>query len=179
MHVHPDNERAWEEARVLVDSFADKLGKGVDMGIKETIVALTVHGFGTSGSCEGHHNWGTRGPYVDIVSKETEELTQRMRDARSEEEAKAILEELKRKNLELRRLLLMLLEEFYQERKVPVRIMLVAQDRAWNRIRLQSHGVELQMIEAEEVVVMRLSEYKEEMHAFTRFLKQKYFAPHR
>jgi len=44
----------WDQARAEVDQIADPTGRGIDEGIKETIVALNVNGISTAASCEGH-----------------------------------------------------------------------------------------------------------------------------
>lgn len=47
-------EIQWEKVRVEVEKIADALGKGIDEGIKETVIAFSVNGIPTSQSCEGH-----------------------------------------------------------------------------------------------------------------------------
>lgn len=47
-------------------SIRDNLGLHIDCGIFSTVVMLRVFGFITSGSCEGHNNWGLKYPWVDI-----------------------------------------------------------------------------------------------------------------
>lgn len=56
----------------VVNSITDKLGKGVDEGIKLLIAVLRVHGFATTSSCYGHEDHGS--PFVDISSKIAEEF---------------------------------------------------------------------------------------------------------
>lgn len=54
--------------RDSVEQIADKLGKGIDPGIKETVVALMLDDFPTSQSCEGHpdQNEGLPFPWVEV-----------------------------------------------------------------------------------------------------------------
>jgi len=47
----------------------DGLGKEIDQGIFDTVVALNVLGIPTRQSCEGHLEWGTGAPWVDIQAK--------------------------------------------------------------------------------------------------------------
>ncbi len=51
-----------------VDLLTDGLNKPVDKGIKPIVIALRYLGFNTTGSCEGHMNWGYPYPWVDIDS---------------------------------------------------------------------------------------------------------------
>ncbi|EFH81221.1 conserved hypothetical protein [Ktedonobacter racemifer DSM 44963] len=44
----------------------DKLGKKIDDGIFDTVVALNMLGVGTLQSCEGHIEWGVPYPWVSI-----------------------------------------------------------------------------------------------------------------
>lgn len=50
----------------------DKLGKGLDPLTIEPVVGLNALGYTTSGSCEGHINHGSTGPYLDVHSREAE-----------------------------------------------------------------------------------------------------------
>jgi hypothetical protein len=50
-----------------VNSLTDRLGKGIDPGIKHAVVAFNIAGFPTTMSCEGHmKQWGTPFPWVDL-----------------------------------------------------------------------------------------------------------------
>jgi hypothetical protein len=52
--VKSAQEIQWEQKRAEVEKITDDLGRGIDEGIKETIIALNVNGIPTSQSCEGH-----------------------------------------------------------------------------------------------------------------------------
>jgi uncharacterized protein (UPF0248 family) len=149
----------------------------VDNGIKETLVGLTVHDINTSGSCEGHIDRGTLAPYVDIETKEAAELYQKAKEMSDEEAKESILKEIKYKNLEERKKLLTLLEDFYDERHVPLHQMLMIESYGHKRGRLQSQGADLQKIEDSETQQQRLREYQEEMNAFSEYLKQGFLVP--
>jgi hypothetical protein len=61
MEQFPNNiekQAKWNEAISRVEKIADKTGRPVDAGIKETVAAFSVNGFETSGSCEGHLDHG-------------------------------------------------------------------------------------------------------------------------
>ncbi len=52
---HDAEKRAfWNHTLVQLDRIVDGLGRPMDPGIKETVVAFMVNGFPTRGSCEGH-----------------------------------------------------------------------------------------------------------------------------
>ena len=68
----------WEEALAGLEAIKDKLGKGIDENIKETVAAFLVNNFPTRQSCEGHleSRSGTLrmiAPYVDIAVPEPKE----------------------------------------------------------------------------------------------------------
>ena len=56
----------WESELQITRGITDRLGLTIDKGIEDTVTALRLMGFATSGSCEGHHNWGQTTPWVDI-----------------------------------------------------------------------------------------------------------------
>lgn len=57
---------AWEETAERFRKTTDKLGKSIDEGIFETVVALNVLGITTRQSCQGHLEWGLPYPWIDI-----------------------------------------------------------------------------------------------------------------
>ena len=56
----------WIEISEKFSHVTDKLGKHMDKGILDTVVALNVLGFDTDQSCEGHLDHGLPYPWVDI-----------------------------------------------------------------------------------------------------------------
>jgi hypothetical protein len=73
--------------------------------------------------------------------------------------------------------ILVLLEEFYQNREVPDDVRLEAVSWALGTIRLQSKGAKLQEEEGDqEKRLGRLRQFQAEMNNFTDFLKQKFFS---
>ena len=73
-----EKQRRLDEARLEVEQIVDALGKPIDEGIKEGIVVLHASGINTTGSCEGHSDRGTGGPYIDVESKELSALWKQM-----------------------------------------------------------------------------------------------------
>lgn len=61
-----DREVFWNQATQEVTEISDDLGRGIDEGIRETVIALRVNGFPLSSSCEGHVDHGIPVPYVEI-----------------------------------------------------------------------------------------------------------------
>lgn len=164
-----------EQIKQDVEKWIDKLGKKIDEGIKDTIVFLSVLEINTTGSCEGHFDSGTGGPYIDIESKEIPELDKRLQESKNEEETEKISAEIERKNLEERKKIMGYLEEFYKDRNVLYnrRIIIRPMARGWSR--LESQGVDLQKIESENIIKQNFAEYQKEMTDFTKFLINKYF----
>src|SRR2546426_6951982 len=64
--VRSAKEEAWMKMEQEVGRIADKLGRPIDPGIRESVVALRVLGLTTDGSCEGHLDHGVRAPWIDI-----------------------------------------------------------------------------------------------------------------
>jgi hypothetical protein len=56
----------WASEVAKTRQITDGLGKTIDRGIEDTVTALRLMGFQTSGSCEGHVDWGCATPWVDV-----------------------------------------------------------------------------------------------------------------
>ncbi len=84
-------EQRYQQMRIRVSQFRDKLGCEVDPGIFETVVLLNLLGFTTQQSCEGHLDHGAPYPWVTIIDAEQERLFQRhwLAVCEHEEQAKA------------------------------------------------------------------------------------------
>ncbi len=168
-------QRRWEETASLTDMRIDKLHNGIDQNIKDTVTVFNVLGINTTASCEGHFDWGTNAPYIDIEAKGITELNESLKKVQSKEEDKSIIKEIERRNLEERKKIVSYLDEFYKDKQTPFYRRLVIQGMARGWSRLESQGVDLQKIESDEMRRLRLSEYQLEMREFTSFLKKKYF----
>lgn len=55
-----------KEALAKVDAITDALGKPIDENVRQIVAALHLHGIPTTGSCEGHVDWGEPYPWIDI-----------------------------------------------------------------------------------------------------------------
>lgn len=189
-----EKQRNWRTMAEYVDRIGDRLGMKVDTGIKDTVVVLNVFGTRTSQSCEGHIERGIAAPWVDFAPVETEEtkalqlkadeslaLAEEREQAGADEEELSSLyrehhklaAEARRVGLEEVRKVMGLLSDFYKERQVPYNQQLTIQPR-WRGGRLESNGSAIQEILPQEEREMNLNAYREEMKAFTDFLKDKY-----
>ena len=63
-----EKEARWKEVEAEVEQIGDKLGKGIDDGIKPAVKGLMANGFKTTMSCEGHLDHGFPWPNIDIAS---------------------------------------------------------------------------------------------------------------
>ncbi len=59
-------KKEWEKRLMELENVVDGLGHPIEEGIKEGVVALNMLGFSTSGSCEGHDDWGLPTPWVQM-----------------------------------------------------------------------------------------------------------------
>ena len=173
-----------------VENIADKLGKKIDGGIKEAVIAFRLNGFRTDGSCEGHLDWGYPYPWVDIVAptrddarcKELQKKYQEKRslapaetkeglsfDAKIAEEEKEIENKLER-----------LLDEFYKNRGGE-RLIGIKRYASWHRI--QPVGVEeFKVVKSDKKLTDKekqkrkefLDKSQKEMESFVAFLDKKF-----
>jgi hypothetical protein len=185
----------WDKIAQNVDIAEDGKSKGIDGGIKETVIALNVLNINTSQSCEGHIDWGYAGPWVEISPEPTEGLKKLRDDIRAlalevdmKEKTKAPREELEQLFAKTHKLeakedryvlpeikkVFDLLTEFYKERNPGFGQILVLRFYR-SDARLMCQGTELQGIVSPEEKVANLKRYQDEIGLFTEFLKKKYF----
>lgn len=69
MKLPGEREEKLALAREALAGVGDALGKGIDSGIIEHVAILNAVGFNTSGSCEGHADWGYPFPWIDIEAE--------------------------------------------------------------------------------------------------------------
>src|ERR1700733_10454342 len=58
---------SWKTAKLNAGRLADRLGRGIDAKIAPAVTALTVYGFKTTASCQGHLGRGEAAPWVDVA----------------------------------------------------------------------------------------------------------------
>ncbi len=162
--IHIKKEKAWEKQRAVVERITDGLGRRVDNGIKECVIALRMYGFPTSASCEGH--LASHTPWVEIYAPEPQ--------GRAKKKEKEHM--WRRENLKERKRMLEILKEFYQRRKVPLDTMLYLERLGiFGGFIIQSMGAETIEMFPREKRKKKIREYRKEMDDFTRFLRDKFF----
>ena len=180
----------WDEMYTRFTKRTDKLGKGIDAGIMDTVVILNLLELPTTMSCEGHLDRASGAPWVhvgtdegDDAMKEYFQFMQEGKEAREQgqpskhlfEQAHAKRRSARQKQLTFRRKLIEYLDAFYQHRSTPYDIRLVIQDLSDGTSRLENQGSDLQEIATPEIKQQKLLEYQAEMQAFTTFLKEQFF----
>lgn len=187
-------EQRWQALLATFTAVTDAKGKPIDPGILEAVVALNALNISTSGSCEGHLEWGTGAPWIDIrapgIQEEDRQAGLALTDARRQRDLQQLpLEEIAKrmsaalelkKRVELKHLAerskaMSYLTIFYQNRHVPYDRLLIAHG-AVGQTRLESQGAGLLPLLTLEQRRQKLAEYQEEMHAFACFLKAAFFA---
>lgn len=189
-----EKEQRWQQAAMEFSAVKDRVGMGIDTGIFETVVALSVLNIGTSSSCEGHLNRGSAAPWVYIAAKDTEELEKQLDDANDAlaiaqtngqdtpietmenlyNETERLATQLQTLQQQERRKVMSYLELFYNDRHVPEDRHLIVES-AGHRDRLESQGAKSLENAPMEAKQQKQKDYQAEMSAFTAFLKAKYF----
>jgi hypothetical protein len=153
------------EIRQKVEIIGDRLGKGIDDGVKETCVFLMAHEFSLSASCEGHNDWGLPYPWVEVSIDPPKDWN------KNQEKNTEWIES----SMAQRSKLLDLLQEFYAERQVNLKTMLHFDNIGiFGALRLQPMAGELSESMKKEEKAERLKEFQNEMSEFTAFLKKKF-----
>lgn len=192
----------WNSIVKQVETIVDGVGEPVDEGVKEPVVALKTHGFGTKSSCEGHLDWGYPYPWIEVGSQLSEAdnrissrfsvLKKSLRKERTEGQKmsdadKVEFEELVNKQAveneeALQRLdeLLVEFNETLDDKSVGLELVY----RDWSGARLQSMGVDTSSVRTlkeelakipKEELENKLRLYQGVMQSFGLFLKEKYF----
>jgi hypothetical protein len=191
--ITTQKEKRWQDIVQAVSCMQDKLGKPIDAGIRETVVTLNALAISTTASCEGHLDWGTGAPWVDIASTHptthvaltqlsTEALKERERGQKTAAELAVMFDEIHRLRREVkavhlqeRQKLLQYLAAFYEDRHVPFDQRLIIRPIGTDgKSRLESQGADCQEVAPPDTLIQKLQEYQEEMRTFTAYLKQIY-----
>lgn len=199
----PEKLQAWQKMAEKIDHTVDRLECPIDEKIKEAVIVLNLLGFKTVASCEGHLDWGTLYPWIDIevVKEETfEAFNKNLRI--SLKEIDRLEMELKHEGVDVHRNqrwielhtrnaelwhssekyylqqgypVFQLLRGFYRECPLSYDTAILPQ-RLANRLRIYSSDGEWQLIRTEEEKKAKLLEYRQEMDRFTEFLIEKFLA---
>ncbi len=160
------SQQTWIEEEQRVAAITDALGKGVDEGIKDIVIALRVFGFPTAASCEGHFAWGDLYPWVriNIPEQDQEHVT------KPDSETK---ERWRKQNLAYAQQLIQLLGEFYEQHHAPFDVALSLEYMGWGRFFLQSTGSAILSLLPEQEQHEKQLLYRQELKAFADFLHNK------
>lgn len=182
----------WQAIAEKLSHTTDALGKGIDTGIFNAVVALNVLGIPTVASCEGHLERAIAAPWIDVEPPGVLTLRQQLRELQDQEGVQRtpgaaytpsdaiqrLRQEIKEQQLNARLKLMALLDAFYRERLVPYDRRLIISNRDWlGRSRLECQGTELQEIAESALRQQKLAEYQGEMQAFTAFLREVHHSP--
>ncbi len=163
-----EKEIVWEKYKSEVERITDRLGKVIDEGIKETVIALRAIGFPTSQSCEGHTDRGLPYPWVDIKTPKESTLWWSAPAPEYEKLQELAILQLQKKMLEF-------LAEFYEDRQTSFDARLVFEFTR-KSFRVQSIGGRTLPLFSTEEQEKKIRLFRKEMNDFARFLKQKYFS---
>lgn len=160
----------WEKSRANVEGMVDKLGLGVDEGIKDFVATLRAMNISTTSSCEGHTGEDTAHiglPYVRVFSRSKDKESESIQEALNE-------------NIRQARFIKSLLDEFYSTRQgVPEDVKIStwffnkygAFDVRNSKERLSESD---KQNKSEEFIVRKIKEYQAEMNLFSSFLLDKF-----
>jgi hypothetical protein len=162
------------KAKEEVAKLADKLGNPIDPGILDTVAAFRALRINTIGSCEGHLDRATTGPYVMFEAPGTKALMAKLKtipDKTSREYKKIFHEASKLNMLEVQKLL-PFLDGFYEQRDTPHSRRLIVRCFGPTAARLMAQNADLAEILSPEERVRLLDENQSEMWVFTDYLKK-------
>jgi len=166
-NIETEKQQRLIEISEKVEKTTDKIGKGVEDGIKEAVVALLANEFPTSQSCEGHFSEeGASSPWIEIYAPEPEGW----------KEDKEKQKEWTIENLKQQKRMIDLFAEFYHDREAPFDARLNFRNiGAFGGFRIQSMGSETIPLLSPEEQKQKLITYRKEMAEFTDFLKRRFF----
>jgi len=177
--AHLAQER-WAKTREEVDHIGDRLGKRIDPGIKDTVAALRYFDFPTDASCEGHMEGKSNAPWVhfDFIPQPLRHRLDQVRKAAggnwSDPDVLALLDQAKSEMVRGSERLMQLLEEFYNDQQSPIDRRLILNFFP-DSVRLESQGTALQQWRTPTERQEALEIFRQEITAFTEFMKQKMF----
>lgn len=163
-----NKEKQLQNARQEIDQIADKLGLGIENGIKETVSVLRAMNFSTSSSCAGHtENDKYSPPYIEFYSPAPLGW--------KDDKMKKVL--WKQENIKQVAKLEQFLNEFYINRKSPPDAKLQLENIGmFGGFRLENLGGRYYTREqisklTKEEIIYKIKLYQKEMSNFTNFLE--------
>lgn len=155
-----------------VSQLKDGLGKPIDEGIFDTVAAMRALGINTIGSCEGHVDRVTGGPYVMFEAPNIQRYKSAylsMPDRLGKDYRKAYQRAVSKNMYEVKKVLI-LLDDFYIGRVVPTNQRLTVQCFDTLAGKLMCQGGYLAHIMTRTERMELLDKNRLEIRAFTDFL---------
>lgn len=161
-----------DHIREMAVSKTDKLGMPIDSGILETVVMLNALGVNTTGSCYGHEDRITGGPYIMFHSSKALTLLKECKQItdRTNPEYKKLYNQAVVYNAAQIKKVLNLLEGFYEERRTPHSKRLIVRCFEASSCKLMCQNADLAHGSAPDERSKILQANQAEMGAFTGYL---------
>jgi len=161
-----EKDVVWAKAEEEVNNIIDGLGLGIDNNIKGVVASFRVHGFPTTGSCEGHPDDKEHGndyPWIEICADEPDGWR----------ESEVVQNQWRAENLRQRSRVEELLVEFYGSRSTSNSKLILINKGIYGAFRIQGSSIEGKSLEDPEEQHKR---QLDEMNAFSDFLKEKFLS---
>lgn len=181
-------QRQWTKLQYTVSNIKDALGKSVDPGIADAVTSILALGFPTEGSCEGHVGHGSKTPWIDIGTNLPATYIKLFeRDGLPHKSGKPPhvadvfekypeLATMRNTNVCIQKRLRTLLTAFYTTYSSPSNSQLILKVKGcYGVMRLIDEGFTMQETRSKKQQAAMLRMYQQEMQAFARFLKQRFF----
>ncbi|HWS83276.1 MAG TPA: helix-turn-helix domain-containing protein [Ktedonobacteraceae bacterium] len=174
--------QVWQDLEYQMRRTVDGLGKRIDAGIMDAVVALNANDIYTVASCEGHLDWGAPYPWIDVESSDprVDALEQQIAELlyegkKGSEEVKQLYLEVKHMHYQEELKIVAALDAFYQHHPLDYDRHLVFLHETRGGCRVQSQGADTQEVRTLDERAAKLKEYQAEMQAFADFLKRQFF----
>jgi hypothetical protein len=176
LYSHIEKEQEWHKISENIELATDRLGRPIDKGIKESVIALNALGLQTRASCEGHLHHGIKAPWVDVGSIDDEMASEALsKNLEGSAETEEKRDKVRRQILLERKNVLDLLDAFYKVRNPLNPVRLIAVFRLGNtRIINQGYGIQDGLPHGEQSDNLDL--FRKEMSSFAEALKERYLA---
>lgn len=168
----------WSNAVNKTRGLKDGLGMPIDFEITPTVAILRLMGFRTTSSCAGHLRRITNGPYVIFVSPKARKYEIKLQQIGNyaDPEYKTTAKKATRESVRERQRLIAYLKTFYANRHKAYDQQLVVCPLGLSASQLYCLGVDRALIVGEKDRKILLEADREEIRAFTEYLKTVYFS---
>lgn len=185
-------QNQWDAMAAEVNQWTDGLGKPIDAGIKEAVIALNLLGFKTRQSCEGHLDHGYPYPWVDfdlssleidLIREEFRQLNSKIKNEENNRSCdQNLLTSLRHQLFDIHQKLSraidksieplhLALEKFYRNHSCAYENMLLVNKHGLIIV-LESNGADRFLSRTPSENKQKMSVYRKEMKDFADFLKQ-------